>query len=275
MTQQQPRVFLIEDQGLVAHSIMTILREDGSDQYPESPIVPRGSFKWVKSPSVAVDFLRQQAAAPGGWRPDIALVDYHFERSDSASDRMTGLSVLHALHSHSPETKKVIFSGHATRQGRSLFHAAAYHWFDVRDSLSKGGTARDMTDLLSGKHTTPHALAVRLHDHARRIDAFFQNELHLAVLQNWHETSGIDKALEDRLHASRPTITRCKKSLAVAAQSFSDVFDVGLVTDTDDRGRAAKRVKDRLADFLANNHSFFGDPALEDILRRWGPWATR
>ncbi|MDN5545861.1 MAG: hypothetical protein L0H03_11385 [Rhodococcus sp. (in: high G+C Gram-positive bacteria)] len=265
---------LVEDQGFIASSIMSFLGETADNQWSLSTMPPEGGFKWCRSPRTAVDFLKLHGEAPCGWIPDIALVDYHYETPGGDSDVLTGLTVLEALARFAPQCEPVIFSGHATRQGRSLFQAAAYHWFGIRRSLPKGGTHRDLAQLLSGTDSTPHALAVRLHDHARLIDEFFTDQLDLKILKVWAMTHGIDKVMEAAIPASRSTLSRRKKDLATAADAFMCAFDVGL---TEKSGHAHGRlpVKETLGVFMANNHTFFADPALESVLRNYGPWSHR
>lgn len=247
------KILVVDDHDSVIPAVLGV-----HDDRPDVPLPPVGTnLKWIRSPETARRFLQQ--ISDHGWRPDFALVDFHFGAS-----ALTGLGVLQALAEQSPETTSAIFSGHDANSGRALFVAAAHHWFGVEYDVSKAESRRSASGLISESEAARPRVTVRVQRHAHLIDAFFTNPTRTPLLFSWDATLGETAAMMS-LHPglTRDRATTYKTDLAQIAAAFDAKHSAELALPAD---ASSYQEQNYLRHFMARNRAFFNDPAVRDYV---------
>ena len=203
-----------------------------------------------------VDQLNELLRAGAEW--DVAFVDFNL-----SSDTSTGLTALLRLHHERPATRIVTYS-QFTESGRTLFAAAARHWFDAAALLDKTrndpGTLVDyVTALQAGHNPTPVPWQRRL-GHAALIDSLLADASWVRTWRALRQAAGDMAQVAELLQVEPGSLRGFKDRATEAAIEFNDKFH-----DVPHPGRTRNK-KGILSAFAAEHRHFLGAPDLSTVM---------
>ena len=193
-----------------------------------------------------------------GRRWDVAFVDFNLSSATS-----TGLSALLALHLHRPETQIVTYS-QFTESGRTLFAAAARHWFGAAALMDK--TRNDTATLLHyvdslarALDPTPPAWQRRL-QWAPLIDSLLADASWVRIWWALREAAGDMAQVAELLHLETGSLRGFKDRATEAAITFNERFH-----DMPHPGRTRNK-KGILSAFAAEHRHFLTAADLSTVM---------
>lgn len=204
----------------------------------------------------SVDQLNELLRAGLAW--DVAFVDFNL-----SSPTSTGLTALLRLHHERPGTRTITYS-QFTESGRTLFAAAARHWFGAAALMDK--TRNDpatlvhyLTALRAGTNPTPVGWQRRL-ESAYLIDSVLADASWVRMWAALREAAG-DMARVAELVGVEPGSLRTFKDRATdAAIAFNEKFH-----DIPHPGRTRNK-KGILSAFAAEHRHFLTAPDLSTVM---------
>jgi hypothetical protein len=206
------------------------------------------------APSIDIlnDHLRR------GVRWDVAFVDFNLSSRTS-----TGLTALLRLHHERPATKIVTYS-QFTESGRTLYAAAARHWFDAAALMDKtkndpGTLVRYRESIRAGINPTPVMWQRRLH-WAHLIDNLLADPAWVRVWRALRDAAGDMSAVAEMLQVEPSSLRSFKDRATEAAIMFNDKFhDIPPPMHTWNK-------KGILAAFAAEHRHFLTAPDLSTVM---------
>ncbi len=193
-----------------------------------------------------------------GVRWDVAFVDFYL-----GSNSSTGLTAQLRLHHESPDTNIVTYS-QFTENGRTLYAAAAKHWFDAEALMDKTMNdpetlVRYVTDLMTGADPTPPGWRRRLL-WSHLVDDLLAEaswvQIWRAILDSAGEMARVAELLGYEVAQLRPF----KDKATAAVNSFNERFhDIPNPVNT----RNKKRI---LSSFASENRHFLMAPDLSVVM---------
>ena len=193
-----------------------------------------------------------------GLRWDVAFVDFNLSSRTS-----TGLTALLRLYHDRPGTKIVTYS-QFTESGRTLYAAAARHWFDAAALMDK--TRNDPATLVryresihAGINPTPVMWQRRLH-WAHLIDNLLADPAWVLVWRALRDAAGDMSAVAEILQVEPGSLRSFKDRATEAAIMFNDKFhDIPPPLRT-------RNKKGILAAFAAEHRHFLTAPDLSTVM---------
>jgi CheY-like chemotaxis protein len=210
-----------------------------------------------------------EAALATGDNWTVAFVDF-----DLGSGEMRGgLTALRLLRESRPQTRLIVYTDLGGR-GRTLFAAAAWHWFGVRDLLDK--PTAEPEELREAARTAGHATstqwASKLSRSAHLIDTLFRTPKWRELWVLWPNIvtySAAYKVIPNLPHAASRTF---QERASDAAEWFSTEFFGSEPTSIKTIKRETSQRATPLAVFATKNRDFFAAGDLADILDYIKPW---
>jgi len=204
----------------------------------------------------SVDHLNELLRSGAHW--EIAFVDFNLSSTTS-----TGLTALLRLHHERPETQIVTYS-QFTESGRTLYAAAARHWFDAGALLDK--TRNDpktlmhyLTSLRAGINPTPTPWQRRL-QHAPLIDSLLADASWVRIWRALRLAAGDMARVAEMLHVEPGSLRGFKDRATEAAIQFNEKFH-----DVPHPGRTRNK-KGILSAFAAEHRHFLTAPDLSTVM---------
>jgi len=203
-----------------------------------------------------VDHLNELIRLGARW--EVAFVDFNL-----SSQTSTGLTALLRLHHERPETRIVTYS-QFTESGRTLYAAAARHWFDAAALLDK--TRNDpatlvhyLTSLRAGLNPTPVPWQRRL-GHAALIDSLLADASWVRIWRALRLAAGDMARVAELLEVEPGSLRGFKDRATEAAIAFNEKFH-----DMPHPGRTRNK-KGILSAFAAEHRHFLGAPDLSTVM---------
>jgi CheY-like chemotaxis protein len=172
--------------------------------------------------SVAPSVEQLNGYLAGGRQWDVAFVDFNLSSATS-----TGLTALLRLHHERPLTKIVTYS-QFTENGRTLYAAAAQHWFSAHALMDK--TRNDPENLVryvqllqAGRNPTPTAWQQRL-EWAPLIDNLLAEPSWVRIWQAIRDASGEMARVAELLGVDVRSLRTFKDRATAAAVTFNEKF---------------------------------------------------
>jgi hypothetical protein len=200
----------------------------------------------------SIDQLNRYLASGLQW--DVAFVDFNL-----SSPTSTGLTALLRLHHERPLTKIVTYS-QFTENGRTLYAAAARHWFTANALLDKTknepeNLVRYVRLLGSGKDPTPAPWQQRL-QWAPLIDSLLAEPSWVRIWQAIRDASGEMARVADILGVDVRSLRTFKDRATAAAILFNEKFH-----DVPNPGETRNK-KGILSGFASEHRHFLTAPDL-------------
>nr|WP_294692994.1 response regulator [uncultured Friedmanniella sp.] len=214
------------------------------------------AFGRALSVAPGVDQLNDLLAAGERW--DVAFVDFNL-----SSPTSTGLTALLRLHHERPETHIVTYS-QFTESGRTLYAAAARHWFGATALLDK--TRNDpqtlqyyLTSLRMDLNPTPAPWQRRL-QWAPLLDSLLADASWVRIWAALREAAGDMARVADLLGVEAGSLRGFKDRATEAAIEFNEKFH-----DMPHPGRTRNK-KGILSAFAAEHRHFLTAPDLSTVM---------
>lgn len=214
------------------------------------------AFGMGLSVAATIDRLNEHLRRGVEW--DVAFVDFNLSSATS-----TGLTALLRLHHERPRTRIVTYS-QFTESGRTLYAAAARHWFDAAALLDKTRneprTLVGYVDALrSGANPTPPAWQRRLQS-AYLIDSLLADASWVRIWRALRDAAGDMSLVAELLQMEASSLRGFKDRATDAAIGFNERFhDI----PRPDRTRNKKGI---LAAFAAEHRHFLTAPDLSTVM---------
>ena len=213
----------------------------------------------------SIDMLNDHLRRGLTW--DLAFVDFNLSSSTS-----TGLTALLRLHHERPATKIVTYS-QFTESGRTLYAAAARHWFNAAALMDKtkndpATLVRYRESIYAGINPTPVMWQRRL-QWAHLIDNLLADASWVRVWRALRDAAGDMSAVAEMLHIEAGSLRGFKDRATEAAIQFNEKFH-----DIPPPARTRNK-KGILAAFAAEHRHFLTAPDLSTVMspgtrrRRW------
>jgi hypothetical protein len=204
----------------------------------------------------SLDRLNEHIRAGLSW--DIAFVDFNLSSATS-----TGLTALLRLSQDRPETKIVTYS-QFTESGRTLFAAAARHWFGASALMDKTRNDPEMLirylrSLQQGINPTPLPWQRRL-QWSHLIDNLLADASWVRIWRALREAAGDMARVAQMLHVEPGSLRGFKDRATEAAIQFNEKFH-----DIPHPGRTRNK-KGILAAFAAEHRHFLTAPDLSTVM---------
>jgi len=168
----------------------------------------------------SVDQLNRYLAGGRQWA--VAFVDFNLSSATS-----TGLTALLRLHHQRPQTKIVTYS-QFTENGRTLYAAAAQHWFSAHALMDK--TRNDPENLVryvrllqAGRNPTPSAWQQRL-QWSPLIDNLLAEPSWVRIWQAIRDAAGEMARVAELLGVDVRSLRTFKDRATAAAVTFNEKF---------------------------------------------------
>ena len=205
---------------------------------------------------VSVDQLNEELRRGRRW--DIAFVDFNL-----SSTTNTGLSALLRLHHACPEARIVTYS-QFTESGRTLYAAAARHWFGAPALLDKTrnhpeNLVRYAEQLAAGRDPTPPAWQRRL-TWAPLIDSLLADASWVRIWHALRDAAGDMARVAEMLRIETSSLRSFKDRATEAAVVFNEKFH-----DKPHPG-STRNKKGILAAFVAEHGQFLTAPDLSTVM---------
>jgi hypothetical protein len=178
------------------------------------------AFGSALSVAPSVDELNGLLAARLQW--DVAFVDFNL-----SSPTSTGLTALLRLHHERPATRIVTYS-QFTENGRTLYAAAAHHWFSAHALMDKTknepeNLVRYVQLLAGGRNPTPAAWQQRL-QWSSLVDNLLAEPSWVRIWQAIRDASGEMARVADILGVEVRSLRTFKDRATAAALLFNERF---------------------------------------------------
>jgi ActR/RegA family two-component response regulator len=220
----------------------------------------RANFERAFGPAldvaVSVDQLNEHIRHGRSW--DIAFVDFNLSSATN-----TGLTALLRLHHERPDTKIITYS-QFTESGRTLYAAAARHWFNAAALMDK--TKNDAATLLhyhesinAGVNPTPLPWQRRL-QWAPLIDSLLADASWVRIWRALRDAAGDMARVAEILHVEPSSLRGFKDRATEAAIAFNEKFH-----DIPHPGRTRNK-KGILSAFAAEHRHFLTAPDLSTVM---------
>jgi hypothetical protein len=203
-----------------------------------------------------IDALNDHLRHHRSW--DLAFVDFNLSSATS-----TGLTALLRLHHERPTTQIVTYS-QFTESGRTLYAAAARHWFNAAALMDK--TKNDPATLVryrdsisAGVNPTPMLWQRRL-QWAPLIDNLLADASWVLIWRALRDAAGDMAAVAEMLHTEASSLRGFKDRATEAAIQFNEKFH-----DIPHPGRTRNK-KGILAAFAAEHRHFLSAPDLSTVM---------
>jgi hypothetical protein len=189
---------------------------------------------------------------------DLAFVDFNLSSATS-----TGLTALLRLHLERPLTQIVTYS-QFTESGRTLYAAAARHWFNAAALMDKtkndpGTLVRYREAIIGGGNPTPMPWQRRL-QWAHLIDNLLSDASWVRIWRALRDAAGDMALVAEMLHIEASSLRGFKDRATEAAIQFNEKFH-----DTPHPGRTRNK-KGILAAFAAEHRHFLTAPDLSTVM---------
>ena len=189
---------------------------------------------------------------------DIAFVDFNLSSSTS-----TGLTALLRLHHERPGTQIVTYS-QFTESGRTLYAAAARHWFNSAALLDKtkndpATLTRYLEAINAGVNPTPVPWQRRL-QWSHLIDSLLADASWVRIWRALRDAAGDMARVAEILHIEASSLRGFKDRATEAAIQFNEKFH-----DIPHPGRTRNK-KGILAAFAAEHRHFLTAPDLSTVM---------
>lgn len=206
--------------------------------------------------ATSIDALNDQLRRGRTW--DLAFVDFNL-----SSDTSTGLTALLRLHLERPTTQIVTYS-QFTESGRTLYAAAARHWFNAAALMDKtkndpATLVRYRDAIVAGSNPTPVPWQRRL-QWAHLIDHLLYDASWVRVWRALRDAAGDMALVAEMLHIEASSLRGFKDRATEAAISFNEKFH-----DIPHPGRTRNK-KGILAAFAAEHRHFLSAPDLSTVM---------
>ena len=203
-----------------------------------------------------IDHLNQLLRTGASW--DVAFVDFNLSSTTS-----TGLTALLRLHHERPDTRIVTYSQFA-ESGRTLYAAAARHWFDAAALLDK--TRNDPKTLVHylmalrvGDNPTPAPWQRRL-EWSPLIDSLLADASWVRIWGALRQAAGDMARVAELLDVEPGQLRGFKDRATEAAIQFNEKFH-----DIPNPGRTRNK-KGILSAFAAEHRHFLTAPDLSTVM---------
>lgn len=208
--------------------------------------------------TVAPNILRLNEAMDHGQRWDVAFVDFHL-----TSPSNTGLTAMLRLSHARPECRLVTYS-QFTESGRTLYAAAAKHWFGANALLDKtrnepARLTQYVHAVLNGVDPTPQLWQQRL-EWAGLIDSLLAEPSWVAIWAAIREAAGEMSRVAAILQVQLSSLRSFKDRATNAAILFNEKFhDIPSPADT-------RNKKGILSSFASEHRHFLTAPDLSVVM---------
>jgi len=214
------------------------------------------AFAGSLSVAPTVDRLNEHIRAGLTW--EIAFVDFNL-----SSPTSTGLTALLRLSQERPDTRIVTYS-QFTESGRTLFAAAARHWFGASALMDKTRNDPEMLirylrSLQSGINPTPLPWQQRL-QWSHLIDNLLADASWVRIWRALRDAAGDMARVAQMLHVEPGSLRGFKDRATEAAIQFNEKFH-----DIPHPGRTRNK-KGILAAFAAEHRHFLMAPDLSTVM---------
>lgn len=214
------------------------------------------AFAGSLSVAPSVDQLNEHIRAGLTW--EIAFVDFNLSSRTS-----TGLTALLRLSQERPDTRIVTYS-QFTESGRTLFAAAARHWFGASALMDKTRNDPEMLirylrSLQSGINPTPLPWQQRL-QWSHLIDNLLADASWVRIWRALRDAAGDMARVAQMLHVEPGSLRGFKDRATEAAIQFNEKFH-----DIPHPGRTRNK-KGILAAFAAEHRHFLMAPDLSTVM---------
>jgi CheY-like chemotaxis protein len=204
----------------------------------------------------SVEQLNRSLAARLDW--DVAFVDFNLSSATS-----TGLTALLRLHHERPNTKIVTYS-QFTENGRTLFAAAAQHWFGAHALMDKtrnepANLIRYSTLLRADQNPTPVPWQRRL-QWSSLIDDLLAEPSWVRIWQAIRDAAGEMARVADILGVDVRSLRTFKDKATAAAVTFNEKFH-----DVPHPGETRNK-KGVLSAFASEHRHFLTAPDLSIVM---------
>ena len=204
----------------------------------------------------SIDQLNEQLRRGLNW--DLAFVDFNL-----SSQTSTGLTALLRLHHERPATKIVTYS-QFTESGRTLYAAAAHHWFKASALMDKtrndpGTLVHYRESICRGTNPTPVPWQRRL-QWAPLVDNLLADASWVRIWRALREAAGDMALVAEMLHVDASSLRGFKDRATEAAIQFNEKF-----YDIPHPGRTRNK-KGILAAFAAEHRHFLTAPDLSTVM---------
>ncbi|MET0694601.1 MAG: hypothetical protein ABWX96_03855 [Propionibacteriaceae bacterium] len=204
----------------------------------------------------SVDQLNRYLTARLHW--DVAFVDFNLSSTTS-----TGLTALLRLHHERPQTKIVTYS-QFTENGRTLYAAAAQHWFNAHALMDKTKNEpenlnRYVRMLAFNQNPTPAAWQQRL-QYAPLIDNLLAEPSWVRIWQAIRDAAGEMARVADILGVDVRSLRTFKDRATAAAITFNEKFH-----DVPNPGETRNK-KGILSAFASEHRHFLTAPDLSVVM---------
>ncbi len=211
-----------------------------------------GDLTVAASIDVLNDYLRHKVT----W--DLAFVDFNL-----SSETSTGLTALLRLHLERPKTQIVTYS-QFTESGRTLYAAAARHWFKAAALMDKtkndpGTLVRYRESICAGINPTPVPWQRRL-QWSHLIDNLLSDASSVRIWRALRDAAGDMALVAEMLHVEASSLRGFKDRATDAAIEFNERFH-----DIPHPGRTRNK-KGILAAFAAEHRHFLTAPDLSTVM---------
>ncbi len=193
-----------------------------------------------------------------GLRWDVAFVDFYL-----SSDSSTGLTALLRLNQERPNTKIVTYS-QFTENGRTLYAAAAKHWFDAEALMDKTMNDPEVLvhyaqALMAGADPTPPAWRRRLL-WSHLVDDLLAEASWVQIWRAIRDSAGEMARVAELLGCEVTQLRSFKDKATAAVNSFNEKFhDIPHPGDT-------RNKKGILSSFASENRHFLMAPDLSVVM---------
>ncbi|MBM7798358.1 DNA-binding NarL/FixJ family response regulator [Microlunatus panaciterrae] len=207
---------------------------------------------------VARDVGQLEARLRDGHQWSVAFVDFNLNSADS-----TGLTALLRLHHERPETRIVTYS-QFNEGGRTLYAAAARHWFGADALLDKTRNEPEsliayVHELTAGRNPTPQRWQQRLQS-AHLIDSLLADASWVRIWAAIREASGDMALVAKILDVGVSSLRSFKDRATEAAIAFNEKFH-----DQPHPGYSRNK-KGILSSFAAEHRHFLTAPDLSTVM---------
>jgi hypothetical protein len=204
----------------------------------------------------SVDRLNELLHGGSAW--DVAFVDFNLSSTTS-----TGLTALLRLHHERPQTQIVTYS-QFTESGRTLFAAAARHWFSAAALLDKTRNepktlVQYVTALQAGVNPTPTPWQQRL-QWSSLIDSLLADASWVQIWGALRQAAGDMAAVAELLEVEPGSLRGFKERATDAAIEFNTRFH-----DVPHPG-GTRNKKGILSAFAAEHRHFLTAPDLSTVM---------
>jgi hypothetical protein len=243
---------MIEGRGMTSRTGRVLLVDDVPGERANFEDAFGSDLTVAPTIDVLNDHLRHQRT----W--DLAFVDFNLSSATS-----TGLTALLRLHHERPTTQIVTYS-QFTESGRTLYAAAARHWFNATALLDKtkndpASLVRYRESICAGVNPTPMPWQRRL-QWAPLIDNLLADASWVLIWRALRDAAGDMSAVAEMLHTEASSLRGFKDRATEAAIQFNEKFH-----DIPHPGRTRNK-KGILAAFAAEHRHFLTAPDLSTVM---------